>query len=74
MTDGLSSVQVFAAYFDHTDHLFYTSENVEAVPEIMKIAAENGSVNVDLSMVMINLKKTDQPFKKFGISNKVGMW
>ena len=64
MTDGLSSVQVFAAYFDHTDRLFYTPENVEAIPQIMKIAAKNGSVNVDLSMVNDQFKKDGSAVQK----------
>ena len=64
MTDGLSSVQVFAAYFDHIDCLFYTPENVEAIPQIMKIAAKNGSVDVDLSMVNDQFKKEGSAVQK----------
>lgn len=64
MADGLSSVQVFAAYFDHTNHLFYTPENKEAIPKIMKIAAQGSAVNVDLSIVNDQFKKDGTAIQK----------
>lgn len=51
VTNGFTSVQVFAAYFDSTDHLFFTAENVEAVPKVIEIANESRKVNVDLTLV-----------------------
>lgn len=64
ITDGLSSVQVFAAYFDHTDRLFYTPENMEAIPKVMEIANQNNVVNVDLTIVNDRFEKDGSAVQK----------
>ncbi|MEK5067038.1 glycosyl hydrolase family 18 protein [Sporosarcina sp. FSL K6-1508] len=51
LTQGLTSIQVFATYFSSTDQLFYSTDNLEAIPEIMEVSAENSVMNVDLTIV-----------------------
>lgn len=64
ITNGLTSVQVFAAYFNSTDRLFYTEENIEAIPNIMKIAKEGSLVKVDLTIVNDQFKEDGKAVQK----------
>lgn len=48
---GLSSLQVFAAYFDESDHLKFTSDFREAWPIVREQTALGGVKRVDLTIV-----------------------
>ncbi len=49
--ENLSSLQVFAAYFDYHDNLHFTNEFNEALPEIMKINSDNKLANLYITIV-----------------------
>lgn len=51
MTKGLTSLQVFAAYFNKSDNLYFTEDMAEALPQIMKTAKDGGIDNISLSVV-----------------------
>ncbi|MBB6674538.1 glycosyl hydrolase family 18 protein [Cohnella nanjingensis] len=47
----LTSLQVFAAYFDESDRLVFTQEFREGYDSIREAAAENGTRHLDLTLV-----------------------
>ncbi len=51
ISSGLTNVQVFAAYFDETDHLYFTDQINEAMPVIFDTLKESGLADVDLTLV-----------------------
>lgn len=51
ITDGISSVQMFAAYFDESDNLRFTEEFLEMLPEAEKVSKQGSLVNLDLTIV-----------------------
>ena len=61
---GLTSIQAFAAYFDDTDSLYFTSENREALPRIREAAVQSGLVNVDLTVVNDRLNRDGSAIQK----------
>jgi len=48
---NLSSLQVFAAYFDYHDNLYFTNEFNEVLPEIIEINSDNKLVNLYITIV-----------------------
>ncbi|QRG70661.1 glycosyl hydrolase [Brevibacillus choshinensis] len=51
MTNGLASVQMFAAYFDESDNLLFTDEFKKGLPKVQEIARKSSLVHVDLTIV-----------------------
>lgn len=51
ITEGLSSLQAFAAYFDSTDNLYLTDASREAMPQMIAASKESNQVHVDLTVV-----------------------
>ncbi|MEJ8545256.1 glycosyl hydrolase family 18 protein [Brevibacillus borstelensis] len=51
ITEGLTSVQAFAVYFDHKDKLHFTEEIRKALPKIMEASKQSSLVHVDLTIV-----------------------
>ncbi|MGO0059127.1 glycosyl hydrolase family 18 protein [Brevibacillus fluminis] len=51
ITDGLSSVQMFAAYFNEKDSLLFTAEAQQMLPKIKEAARQSSLVDVDLTIV-----------------------
>ncbi|UNK21432.1 glycosyl hydrolase family 18 protein [Paenibacillus sp. N3/727] len=51
ISDGLTSVQAFAAYFDDTDSLYFTKKHREALPRITEASRQGSLVHVDLTVV-----------------------
>ena len=57
ISNGLVSFQVFAAYFDENDSLYFTEEMNKALPVIFNTVKETGLVDVDLTLVNDRLKQ-----------------
>lgn len=51
LTDALTEVQAFAAYFDMKDHLYFTPEGRAALPQILSASRDSSLVNVTLTIV-----------------------
>lgn len=49
--ESLSSLQIFAAYFNYLDNLHFTNEFNEALPEIMKVNSDNKLINLYITIV-----------------------
>lgn len=64
ITDGLTSVQAFAAYFDEADKLFFTEQFRRALPIIHDISRQGSYVNVDLTIVNDRLNKDGTEVQK----------
>lgn len=64
MTDGLSSVQAFAAYFDESDKLLFTDQFQKALPVIHDISKQGSFVNVDLTIVNDRVNKDGTQVQK----------
>lgn len=50
ITEGLSSLQAFAAYFDGTDNLYLTDVSRQALPQMIDVS-QSSQVHVDLTVV-----------------------
>ncbi|AWX58927.1 glycosyl hydrolase [Brevibacillus brevis] len=64
MTDGLSSVQVFAAYFDENDKLHFTDRMTKAMPEIKEASKQGSYVDLDLTIVNDRLNRDGTQIQK----------
>nr|MBC9203573.1 glycosyl hydrolase [Paenibacillus sp. PL91] len=51
LKEGLTSLQMFAAYFDQTDSLYFTDDYDEAMPEVLKLFEQSGLDHVYLTVV-----------------------
>ncbi|WP_338463115.1 glycosyl hydrolase family 18 protein [Brevibacillus borstelensis] len=51
ITEGLTSLQAFAVYFDDKDNLHLTEELREALPQIVEASKQSSLVYVDLTIV-----------------------
>ncbi|WP_130616481.1 glycosyl hydrolase family 18 protein [Cohnella abietis] len=51
IADRLDSLQVFAAYFDEKDGLYFTKDLHRALPDILKVAKENSLNSLYLTLV-----------------------
>lgn len=51
LKEGLTSLQMFAAYFDQTDSLYFTDDYDEAMPEVLKLYEQSGLDHVYLTVV-----------------------
>ena len=51
ITEGLSSLQAFAVYFDNTDNLYLTDASRQALPKIIDASKQSSQVHVDLTVV-----------------------
>ncbi|MNO29872.1 putative sporulation-specific glycosylase YdhD [compost metagenome] len=49
--DRIDSLQMFAAYFNEQDQLYFTKEMNEAMPQILNITGNNGLTDVTLTVV-----------------------
>lgn len=49
--DSLDSLQLFAAYFDDQDHLYFTDNMNEGIPQILNMMGHNGLTDVTLTVV-----------------------
>lgn len=60
LSNGLKSLQMFAAYFDNQDKLYFTKEMQTAMPQLLDAAKQIGLKNIDLTIVndMINADGT----------------
>ncbi|RNB55784.1 glycosyl hydrolase [Brevibacillus gelatini] len=58
MTNGLTRVQMFAAYFDEADNLLFTDMFKKGLPKVKEIAQKSSLVRVDLTIVN-DLKRPD---------------
>lgn len=64
MTNGLTSVQMFAAYFDETDNLFFTDAFQKGLPKVQEIARKSSLVHVDLTIVNDQKRKDGSDIQK----------
>jgi len=64
ISKGLTSFQVFAAYFDESDSLYYTEQMQEALPRIFETAKQSGLTEVDLTLVNDLIKKDGTEVQK----------
>lgn len=62
--DGLTSLQLFAAYFDEQDRLYFTDKLLRAVPEVLKIYEQNDQMQVYLSIVNDQIKANGESVQK----------
>lgn len=51
LSNGLNSFQVFAAYFDEQDKLYFTNEMQTAMPQFLDTSKQMGFKNIDLTIV-----------------------
>ena len=51
MIEGLDSIQLFAAYFNDKDQLFYTEDMLKAIPELFKLGDQANLQSIDLTLV-----------------------
>lgn len=49
--DSLDSLQLFAAYFDDQDHLYFTDDMNQGMPQILHTTGNNGLTDVTLTVV-----------------------
>lgn len=64
MTDGLTSVQMFAAYFDESDDLYFTKAFQDALPKVQDVAKKSSLVHLDLTIVNDQLRKDGSESQK----------
>ncbi|MED4780641.1 glycosyl hydrolase family 18 protein [Brevibacillus choshinensis] len=64
MTNGLTSVQMFAAYFDESDNLFFTDAFKKGLPKVQEISRKSSLVHVDLTIVNDQLRKDGSDIQK----------
>ncbi|MFD2371229.1 glycosyl hydrolase family 18 protein [Brevibacillus sp. GCM10020057] len=57
MTSGLTSVQMFAAYFDESDNLLFTERFQQGLPIVQEISRKSSLVHVDLTIVNDQLRR-----------------
>ncbi len=64
MTNGLTSVQMFAAYFDEADQLLFTDMFKEGLPKVQEISRKSSLVHVDLTIVNDQKRKNGTDSQK----------
>lgn len=60
----LTSLQLFAAYFDYKDSLYFTDKFQQALPEIMKIYKKNEQMQLYLTVVNDQFKENGESVQK----------
>lgn len=64
ISSGLTRVQMFAAYFDEADHLYFTDTMNEALPALLDTMKETGLTDVDLTLVNDRLNQDGTEVQK----------
>ncbi|MGG0938005.1 glycosyl hydrolase family 18 protein [Brevibacillus centrosporus] len=64
MTNGLTNVQMFAAYFDEADNLFFTESFQKGLPKVQEISRRSSLVHVDLTIVNDQKRKDGTDIQK----------
>lgn len=64
MTNGLTSVQMFAAYFDESDNLLFTEGFRKGLPIVQEISRKSSLVQVDLTIVNDRLRPDGSDVQK----------
>lgn len=62
--DSLDSLQLFAAYFDEQDHLYFTDEMKQGMPQILNLTGNNGLTDVTLTVVNDRFDRQGQVVQK----------
>lgn len=58
--NGLTSLQLFAAYFDEQDSLYFTDKLLRSMPEVIKVQKQNQAIQVYLTVVNDQFKKNGE--------------
>jgi spore germination protein len=64
LKEGLTSLQMFAAYFDQKDSLYFTEDYDEAMPEVLKLYEQSGLDHIYLTVVNDQIRPSGESLQK----------